>query len=153
MQALFYGIGAAVIGIIVRSTQKLTALTIGAQPMLWVIFAVMAVTTAWTEREIIWLFLLAGTATAALRAALLPPDRAVDHLPARTVSELAAQRLAHGQPLRTGEVDPAPEVGGEGLCRLYAGARFLGIGQAGPSGVRALRILHADHPRSRPVPC
>ncbi len=66
MSALFYGIGAAVIGIIVRSTQKLTALTIGAQPMLWVIFAVMAVTTAWTEREIIWLFLLAGTATAAL---------------------------------------------------------------------------------------
>ena len=34
--------------------------------MLWVIFAVMALTTAWTEREIAWLFVLAGLTTAAL---------------------------------------------------------------------------------------
>jgi chromate transporter len=65
MQALFYGIGAAVIGIIVRSAQKLTKLTLGRSVLLWSICAVMAVVTAWTEREIAWLFLLAGAITAA----------------------------------------------------------------------------------------
>lgn len=66
MQALFYGIGAGVIGIIVRSVQKLTRLTLRQTSLLWGIAIVMAVTTAWTEREIAWLFLLAGLITAAL---------------------------------------------------------------------------------------
>lgn len=66
MQSLFYGIGAAVIGIIIRSAQKLTALTLGTSSLLWTIFAVMALATAWTEREIVWLFLAAGVVTAAL---------------------------------------------------------------------------------------
>lgn len=66
MQALFYGLGAAVIGIIARSAYKLTRLTLHASPLLWSIFAVMALTTAWTEREIAWLFLLAGVVTAAV---------------------------------------------------------------------------------------
>ena len=65
MEALFYGVGAAVIGIIARSAQKLTRLTLARSVSLWVIFAVMALTTAWTEREILWLFLLAGVTTAA----------------------------------------------------------------------------------------
>ena len=64
MQALFYGIGAAVIGIIVRSAHKLTRLTLGRNTLLWAVFAVMALTTAWTEREIAWLFVLAGLLTA-----------------------------------------------------------------------------------------
>lgn len=64
MQALFYGIGAAVIGIIVRSAQKLTTLTLGRSVLLWFICAVMALVTARTEREIAWLFLLAGAVTA-----------------------------------------------------------------------------------------
>ena len=68
MQSLFYGIGAAVIGIIVRSAHKLTKLTLGTSPLLWAIFAVMALATAWTEREIVWLFLGAGVVTAALAA-------------------------------------------------------------------------------------
>lgn len=68
MQALFYGIGAAVIGIIGRSAQKLVGLTLGRNPILWAIFVIMAASTAWTEREIAWLFLLAGAATAALAA-------------------------------------------------------------------------------------
>jgi chromate transporter len=67
MQALFYGVGAAVIGIIVRSAHKLTRLTFGRSAMLWSIGLVMAVTTAWTEREIAWLFLLAGVLTAGWR--------------------------------------------------------------------------------------
>lgn len=63
MQALFYGIGAAVIGIIARSAHKLTRLTLATDPTLWIIFGVMALATAWTEREIVWLFLLAGAVT------------------------------------------------------------------------------------------
>ncbi len=70
MQALFYGIGAAVIGIIVRSTQKLIALTIRRDVLLWLIFGIMGVTTAWTGREIVWLFVLAGLASAAVAVRL-----------------------------------------------------------------------------------
>lgn len=60
MQALFYGIGAAVIGIILRSTIKLGRVTLKKDPLLWIIFCVLAFSTAYTEREIVWLFLLAG---------------------------------------------------------------------------------------------
>jgi len=66
MQALFYGIGASVIGIIARSALKLTRLTLGTRPVLWAIFIVMALSTAWTGREIVWLFLLAGALTVLL---------------------------------------------------------------------------------------
>src|SRR5256884_7627748 len=60
MQGMFYGIGAAVIGIITRSAFKLTKLTLGKDKLLWGIFVVLGVSTAWTSKEIIWLFLLAG---------------------------------------------------------------------------------------------
>ena len=60
MQGMFYGIGAAVIGIIARSAFKLTKLILGKDKLLWGIFAVLAISTAWTSQEIIWLFLLAG---------------------------------------------------------------------------------------------
>jgi chromate transporter len=60
MQGMFYGIGAAVIGIIARSAFKLTKLTLGKDKLLWGIFAVLAFSTAWTSQEIIWLFLLGG---------------------------------------------------------------------------------------------
>jgi chromate transporter len=60
MQAAFYGVGAAVIGIIVLAAYKLAKLTMAKDKLQWVIFAVMAVVTAWTESEILWLFLLSG---------------------------------------------------------------------------------------------
>jgi chromate transporter len=60
MQAAFYGVGAAVIGIIVLAAYKLAKLTMAKDRLQWVIFAVMAVVTAWTESEIAWLFLLSG---------------------------------------------------------------------------------------------
>ena len=65
MRGVFYGIGAAVIGIIARSVLKLTTLTLARRTSLWIIFVVMALTTAWTEREIVWLFGLAGLVMAA----------------------------------------------------------------------------------------
>jgi chromate transporter len=60
MQGAFYGIGAAVIAIIGRSAYKLIRLTIGKDRLLAVLFAVSAVITAWTESEIVWVFLLSG---------------------------------------------------------------------------------------------
>jgi chromate transporter len=60
MQALFYGIGAAVIGIIVRAAYKLIKLTLEKDAGLWAIFLVLAVVTAATQSEIAWLFLGAG---------------------------------------------------------------------------------------------
>src|ERR1700746_3715627 len=67
MQAMFYGIGAAVIGIIARSAFKLTKLTLGKDKLLWCIFAVLAASTAWTSREIVWLFLLGGVVNLLVR--------------------------------------------------------------------------------------
>src|SRR5580765_5760632 len=81
MQGMFYGIGAAVIGIIARSAFKLTKLTLGKDPLLWGIFAVLAISTAWTSREIIWLFLLGGAVNLLARAL---PTR----LPARSTVSL-----------------------------------------------------------------
>ena len=60
MQAAFYGVGAAVIGIIVLAAYKLAKLTMAKDKLQWVIFAVMAVVTAWTESEVAWLFLVSG---------------------------------------------------------------------------------------------
>ena len=73
MQAVFYGVGAAVIGIVARSAVKLTRLTLRSSRLLWIIGAVMAVTTAWTEREIAWLFVLAGCVAVAFAASRVPP--------------------------------------------------------------------------------
>ncbi len=68
MQAAFYGIGAAVIGIIVRAAYKLTRLTVGTDRLLWAILVVMALVTAWTETEIGSLFLLCGVVALLVQA-------------------------------------------------------------------------------------
>jgi chromate transporter len=68
MQAVFYGVGAAVIGVIGRSAIKLTRLMMCSSVLLWSIGAVMAVTTAWAQREIAWLFVLAGFVPVAVAA-------------------------------------------------------------------------------------
>jgi chromate transporter len=60
MQSVFYGVGAAVIGIIVISSYKLTSKNIGKEFLLWAIFVVLAITTYITESEIVWLILGAG---------------------------------------------------------------------------------------------
>jgi chromate transporter len=60
MQAVFYGIGAAVIGIITVGTYKLSKKSLSKDLMLWMIFALLAVTTYIFEREIIWLILFGG---------------------------------------------------------------------------------------------
>ncbi|MGH7702935.1 MAG: chromate efflux transporter, partial [Gemmatimonadales bacterium] len=68
MQAVFYGVGAAVIGLIARSAYALTKRTIGRDPLLWMIYLTLAVTTVITGREIVALFFLAGLAAWLWRA-------------------------------------------------------------------------------------
>jgi len=68
MRTAFYGVGAVVIAIIVRSAYKLAQIALRRDPMLWGIFAVMAVTTAWREEEIVTLFLAGGVIAVLWRA-------------------------------------------------------------------------------------
>jgi chromate transporter len=63
MQAVFYGVGSAVIGIIAVSSYKLTTKSIGTDVLLWILFAILAVTTFWFEQEIVSLILFAGIVT------------------------------------------------------------------------------------------
>jgi chromate transporter len=68
MQAVFYGVGAAVIGIIVMSVYKLTIKSVSklntqsikSNWMLWLFYLIAVVVTIITEREEVLLFLLAG---------------------------------------------------------------------------------------------
>lgn len=60
MQSVFYGVGAAVIGIIAISTHKLTTKSIGKDRLLWGIFVVLAAVTIVTETEMAALFIAAG---------------------------------------------------------------------------------------------
>jgi len=70
MQSAFYGIGAAVITIIARSAIKLVKLTLARDRLLWALFAISTVATAWTESEIIWLFIASGVVALVVR---VPP--------------------------------------------------------------------------------
>jgi len=60
VQAVFYGVGSSVIGIIAISALKLTQKTLGTHKLLWVIYLVSAVLTIATETESIWFFLASG---------------------------------------------------------------------------------------------
>ena len=60
IQGMFYGIGAAVSAIIVRTAWKLIQKTLAKDFLLWGLFGVLALTTVWTQSEIIWLFVLSG---------------------------------------------------------------------------------------------
>ncbi|MEC4723303.1 chromate transporter [Noviherbaspirillum sp. CPCC 100848] len=68
MQAVFYGVGAAVIGIITMSAKKLTEKSVGKDKLLWAIYLLLAVVTVITESEIAWLFIAAGVLVWLLRA-------------------------------------------------------------------------------------
>jgi len=60
MQAVFYGVGAAVIGIIAVSAYKLTTRSIGKDKLLGAVYLSLAMVTVVTEDELAWLFLAAG---------------------------------------------------------------------------------------------
>ncbi|MDQ3283472.1 MAG: chromate transporter [Acidobacteriota bacterium] len=69
MQSAFYGIGAAVIAIILRSAFKLVRLTLGRDALLWIIFLANAVATAVMEAEVITLIVASGIATLSVQYA------------------------------------------------------------------------------------
>ena len=72
MQAVFYGVGAAVVGIVAISAYKLTARNVGKDRLLLAIFVGTAAYTVWSESESVWLFLGAGVLVWLVRA---PPKR------------------------------------------------------------------------------
>lgn len=81
VQAVFYGVGAAVIGLISRSAFNLTRKTIGRDTLLWVIYLASAIATFATGREWVSIILLGGVLVWLWRAPpgwLVRPGRAAE---------------------------------------------------------------------------
>lgn len=68
IQSMFYGIGAAVIGIIAQSALRLTRKTLGKDVLLWILFGTVAVTTLWTGSEVVWLIVLCGAISVVVKS-------------------------------------------------------------------------------------
>ncbi len=76
MQAVFYGVGAAVIGIIAFSVYKLTIKSISKlEPeamkknwLLWLFYLAMAAVTVVTQREEVWIFVILGLVYMVIKA-------------------------------------------------------------------------------------
>jgi chromate transporter len=94
MQAVFYGVGSAVVGIIVMSAKKLTEKSVGKDKLLWAIYLLLAAVTIASESEIAWLFVAAGILVWFWRA---PPRLAGKG----GLNALAAPQLAAGAALLT----------------------------------------------------
>jgi chromate transporter len=85
MQAVFYGVSAAVIGIIAIAASKLARKVNGRDPLLWGIFAVLFIVTAVAQAELAEFFLLAGILVLLIKA---PPLWLRTRLPYFAVSPL-----------------------------------------------------------------
>ncbi|MDF2759341.1 MAG: Chromate transport protein ChrA [Thermomicrobiales bacterium] len=83
MQAVFYGVSAAVIGIIAIAAHKLAWKVNGRDPLLWGIFAVLFIVTAVAQAELAEFFLVAGLLVLLVKA---PPRWVRDRLPVFGVS-------------------------------------------------------------------
>jgi len=127
MQGAFYGIGAAVIAIIVRSVAKLTRLTLGTDRLLWALFAAAALVTAWTESEVVWVFVGAGLVALVARAAPVRSPRLT----------LAVALLPQG--LLTGLAGPASDTTLWRIAWYFAEAGAFVFG----SGLAIVPFLHA----------
>ena len=86
MQAVFYGVSAAVIGIIAIAAYKLARKVNGRDPLLWGIFATLFVVTAVAQAELAEFFLLAGILVLLVKA---PPSWLRARLPFFGLSPLA----------------------------------------------------------------
>jgi len=78
MQAVFYGVSAAVIGIIAVASYKLAWKVNGRDPLLWGIFAALFIVTAVAQAELAEFFLLAGILVLLIKA---PPQWLRSRLP------------------------------------------------------------------------
>jgi len=90
MQAVFYGVGACVIGIIAFSSYKLTRKTIGKDRLLLGIYILAAMITVITESENVLFFLLAGIAVWLIKAPpkLLHKPKALLSVPPELLGKL-----------------------------------------------------------------
>jgi chromate transporter len=118
MQAVFYGVGASVIGIIAFSAYKLTKKTIGKDWLLWLIYLISAGCTIVTETEFVWVFLAGGVLVWAVKTR------------PRFRTPLASVTLPFGLTL-----SGVPVAGGETLWQIFvyftkAGAFVFGSGLA-----------------------
>lgn len=121
MQAVFYGVGAAVVGIIAMSAKKLTQKSVGKDKLLWAIYLLLAVVTFVTESEVAWLFIAAGVLVWVVRA---PPKwlaRSSLNAAALTQAPMAGGFL--------GSIDVSL-LGQVGLFFAKAGAFVFGSGLA-----------------------
>ena len=126
MQALFYGIGSAVIAIIAIAAYKLSRSTNKRDLLLWGIFAAVLAATYFTRAELAWLFILAGLLVLVVRA---PPQWLKRRLPFLSVAPLPLLVLA------AAAVAPGGEPYGRLLLQLFlfflkSGAFVFGSGLA-----------------------
>lgn len=68
IHSVFYGVGAAIIGILARSAHKLSQRTLGKDPVVWGIFIAVAAVTAILEKELAALVLGGGLLVLLLRS-------------------------------------------------------------------------------------
>jgi chromate transporter len=120
MQAVFYGVGAAVIGIIAMSAFKLTTKNVGKDKLLWVIFLVSGATTVITQSEVLWVFLGAGVLVWLVRA---PPA----FLSRGSVNSIAAPLLVGWFAADTVDWHTLGQIG---AFFAYAGSFVFGSGLA-----------------------
>jgi chromate transporter len=121
MQAVFYGVGAAVIGIIAISACKLTVKNIGRDKLLWAIYLATAAFTVWTESESVWVFLGGGLLVWLVR---FPPKRWLG----KSILPALVAINPHGTPL-TGTFD-STLLAQLGVFFAKAGAFVFGSGLA-----------------------
>jgi len=121
IQGTFYGVGAAVIAIIARSVYKLIRSTVKNDWLLWVLFATLAVATAWKESEMVWLFLLCGVVSMLVKTPW-PQNRS----PHGLVVNIGTKKLFVG----TLGAASAATIGTLFLFFLKAGAFVFGSGLA-----------------------
>jgi chromate transporter len=76
LEHAFYGVGAAVIALIARSTVKLARTTLVADALLWGLFAINAAITAWTASERLSVIAASGIVVAIVRARVRPSHAA-----------------------------------------------------------------------------
>jgi chromate transporter len=120
MQAVFYGVGAAVIGIIVMSAKKLTQKSVGKDKLLWAIYLLQVAVTVITQSEVAWIFIAAGILVWLLRA---PPK----WLSKGNLNNIAISQLPFAAAFTTVDVPLLVQIG---AFFAKAGAFVFGSGLA-----------------------
>jgi chromate transport protein ChrA len=121
MQSVFYGVGAAVIGIIAISAYKLTTRSVGKDKLLWAIYLLLCAVTVITESEVAWLFLASGVLVWLWRA----PPKWLGHGRANAIAAIPAPAAS----ALLGTID-WPLLSQIGLFFAKAGAFVFGSGLA-----------------------